>query len=146
MPSLECSRCKFPRSLGANSQDPENSDTRFSAFTDLTAWHTVQQSIQPATAKSPGRSVGSTIETSGPEADGCKTTKTPTRTSQASRGAPSSRHHRPLQQTPPRRQAKDCIPKPRSEHSSLPHHDPDACNGSATAALPKLSRSSPGSI
>ena len=47
-------------------------------------------------------------------------------------------HHRPLQPTPPRRQAKDFIPKSRSEHRSLPHNDPDACNGGATAALPKL--------
>ena len=82
---------------------------------------------QASTAKSPGRSAGSTIDTSGgTEADGCFKKKTPKRTYQASRGEPSSGHHRPLQPTPPRRQLMNCIPKPRSQHRSLPHHGPGA--------------------
>ena len=73
----------------------------------LTDRHTVQRSIQPAKAKSPGRSAGFTIETSGrTEAERFKTIKTPKRTNQASRGAPSTRHHRSLKPTPPRRQRR----------------------------------------
>ena len=41
--------------------------------------------------------------------------------------------------------AKNYLPKPPSEHCSLPHLDPDAGNGGAKAALPKRNRSTPGS-
>ena len=134
--------------LGANSQDPENADTRFSAFADGRSQIGAQfgEAFSLLRHKAPGEAPGLLSR----QVDALRPTGTKKYTSKRSnlacRGAPSTRHHQALQPTPPRRQAKGGFPKPHTEHCSLPRHDPGACNGGATAALPKPIRSSPGSI